>query len=195
MPPFYRNLFLLAKPSVHHHLLSRWFNQSELTVLILATSKGGFFTRGVEKSINMMFDSVEDMATEECLGTIDDVNGKWSGWSGWAGCAWDAVSSTCLEYSTHACNSPNPKCGGSQCQWETDAARYTTDMNPTESKSQACYIGSWVPGSCVSACTGGCGSTVGTCALDPDCDTGCCDPADKPAMTTTCVKPEYPDEW
>src|SRR3989338_5301870 len=31
MPPFYRNLFLLAKPSVHHHLLSRWFNQSELT--------------------------------------------------------------------------------------------------------------------------------------------------------------------
>ena len=32
MPPFYRNLFLLAKPSVHHHLLSRWFNQSELIV-------------------------------------------------------------------------------------------------------------------------------------------------------------------
>ena len=23
-------IFLLAKPSVHHHLLSRWFNQSEL---------------------------------------------------------------------------------------------------------------------------------------------------------------------
>jgi hypothetical protein len=30
MPPFYRISFLLAKPSVHHHLLSRWFNQFEL---------------------------------------------------------------------------------------------------------------------------------------------------------------------
>ena len=146
-----------------------------LTVLILATSKGGFFTRGVEKSINMMFDSVEDMATEECRGTIDDVNGKWSGWSGWAGCAWDAVSSTCLEYSTHACNSPNPKCGGSQCQWETDAARYTTDMNPTESKSQGCYLGSWVAGSCPpGGCTGTCGSTVGTCEVAVTCPADSC---------------------
>ena len=33
-----------------------------LVVVILATSKGGFFTKGVDKSLNMMFDSVEDMA-------------------------------------------------------------------------------------------------------------------------------------
>ena len=30
MPPFYPIALLLAKPSVHHHLHSRWFNQAEL---------------------------------------------------------------------------------------------------------------------------------------------------------------------
>ncbi len=167
-----------------------------LVVVILATSKGGFFTKGVDKSINMMFDSVEDMATVQCLGTIDDVNGQWSGWGAWVGCGWDPDSSSCLEYSTHICNNPSPQCGGTECTLEITVGS-TTPLNRTERKSQACYAGSWTPGTCPAfSCTGTCGSTVGTCTTgDPTCDTGCCDPADKPATTVTCTKPAYPDVW
>ena len=166
-----------------------------LVVVILATSKGGFFTKGVEKSINMMFDSVEDMATVQCLGTIDDVNGKWSDWSGWAGCAWDAGSSTCLEYSSRACNSPEQRCGGTYCR--RDDATFTTNTDLTESRSQGCYLGSWDPGTCPAfSCAGACGSTVGTCARIPTCPPdNCCDPAAKPAATIACTKPAYPDVW
>src|SRR3989338_1907133 len=106
-----------------------------LVVVILATSKGGFFTKGVEKSINMMFDSVEDMATVQCLGTIDTVNGGWSAYGSWAPCT------SCTQTRSRTCDSPAPKCNGAPCTL-TDGT-----LGLMETESQPCSSGSWTVGS------------------------------------------------
>src|SRR3989338_8389656 len=53
-----------------------------VAVMIVALGPKGLVTKAVDKSLNMMFDSVEDMSREPCL-VIDVVNGGWSGFSSW----------------------------------------------------------------------------------------------------------------
>ena len=154
-----------------------------LTVVILMVQPQGIFTQGVNKALNMMFKSVDDMATVECLGTLDDVDGGWSGYSSWTPCT------ACTQTQTRTCTSPSPKCGGTPCT----LADGTKGL--IETLSQSCSgSGLWLTGTC-GVCTGACGETTGTCVRSVICDGGCCDSADEPSSTEACTKAPYPDVW
>ena len=145
-----------------------------VAVMIVALGPKGLVTKAVDKSLNMMFDSVEDMSREPCLG-IDVVNGGWSGWTSWSACA------GCVQTRTRGCTNPSPKCNGSPCSGPA-------------AETQACTIvGGWATGAC-GACTGDCGDTDGSCTRLVTCPSGCCSGL-KPPSTLECTKLAYPDAW
>ncbi len=146
-----------------------------VAVMVVALNPKGFVTKAVSKSLNMMFDSVEDMVSEPCLGTIDNVNGGWSGWTSWSACA------GCVQTRTRGCTNPSPKCNGSPCSGPA-------------AETQACTIvGGWATGAC-GACTGTCGDTDGSCTRLVTCPSGCCAPP-APVSVMSCTKLAYPDTW
>ena len=151
-----------------------------LVVVILAASSRGIFTQGVNRAIGIMMNSVESIATEQCLTSADDVPGVWGSWSSWTPCA------SCSQTRTRACDSPAPRCNGAPCAGGNGLI---------ETVSQACTgSGTWVVGSC-GACAGACGSTTGTCSQIVSCSGGCCDPMTEPPSTIACTKSPYPDVW
>ena len=162
-----------------------------LVVVILAANPQGIFTRGVNQSINKMFDSVEDMATVQCLGTLDDVNGGWSdNWSdpetGWTTCV------ACAQSRTRTCDNETPRCNGTQCQRVDLSLTSSSDLFETQSRvcnSEDYDVGAY--GVCVRTT---CGDDDGIRTRSVDCPSGCCRPP-VPSATETCITAPYSDSW
>ena len=153
-----------------------------LVVMILATNSRGIFTQGTNRAIGLIMNSAESVATEQCLGPVDDIAGGWGSWTAWTPCT------SCVESRSHVCDNPAPRCNGADCLLG-DGSR-----GLIETQTRACASGTWMTGTC-GACTGSCGSTTGTCPQAVSCSGGCCDTATQPPATLPCVKTPYPDSW
>jgi len=137
-------------------------------VIVAATNRQGFFTKILNKSLDLSVNGITTMAEETCMGTLDEMDGGWTGWSAWSSCA------SCSQIRVRTCTNPAPSCGGATCSG-----------SPSETQSCGVVNGGWTAWSTWSSCTSCSQSRNRTCTNPaPACGGTAC--SGSPTETQSC---------